>query len=315
MPLPPWTPDLPALDLLLSVAELGSVGRAAEAHHISQPSASARLARLERRLGISLLVRTPRGSTLTPAGEVIVAWAHGVVDAARALTDEVATLRGGRRARLRIAASLTVAEYLMPQWLLALRRHHPDLEIAATVANSHDVCARVRSGKADIGFIETPATPSDLTAARVGEDRLALIVAPRYPLAARAGRIKPKDLLDQPILLREPGSGTRDTFLHALDAATGTDHAQLAQATELGSTTTIIATARAGGGVGVVSARAVAAEIADGRLVDLAVTGLDLRRSLHAVWPGQKPSELAAQLVDIARHAAAGRTARAARQP
>ena len=302
MPLPAWTPDLPALDLLLSVAELGSVGRAAEAHKISQPSASARLARLERRLGVSLLVRTSRGSSLTPAGEAVVAWARGVVDAAQALTDGVWTLRAGRRARLHVAASLTIAEYLMPQWLLVLRRNHPGLDIAVTVANSDAVCARVRTGQADIGFIEAPTVPPDLTNNIVGHDRLALVVARDYPLASRAATgIRPRDLLDQPILLREPGSGTRDTFLHALARTIRVSDPDLPHATELGSTTTIITTARAGGGIGVVSARAVASEIANGQVVELTVTGLDLRRPLHAVWPGRAPGDLGRELVEIAR--------------
>ncbi|HEV7146828.1 MAG TPA: LysR family transcriptional regulator [Pedococcus sp.] len=302
MPLPPWTPDLPALDLLLSVAELGSVGRAAQAHSISQPSASARLARLERRLGVSLLVRTSRGSSLTPAGEAVVAWARGVVNAAQDLTDGVSTLRAGRRARLRAAASLTIAEYLMPQWLLILRRRHPGLDIAVTVANSHAVCARVRSGRADIGFIEAPSVPPDLSNRSVGQDRLALVVARDYPLASRAVTgIRPRDLLDQPILLREAGSGTRDTFLHALARAIRVKDPYLPHATELGSTTTILATARAGGGIGVVSTRAVAGEIANGQLVELNVAGLDLRRRLHAVWTGRAPTDLGRELVEIAR--------------
>jgi DNA-binding transcriptional LysR family regulator len=70
--LPTWTPDLPALDLLLSVAELGSVGKAAAAHGISQPSASARLSRLERQLGVAVLVRGSHGSTLSPAGQAVL---------------------------------------------------------------------------------------------------------------------------------------------------------------------------------------------------------------------------------------------------
>ncbi|HWS37293.1 MAG TPA: LysR family transcriptional regulator, partial [Actinoplanes sp.] len=110
MPLPPWISDLPALDLLISVAETGSVGRAAQAHGITQPSASARLAKLERRLGVPLLVRSRRGSLLTPAGEAVVAWSHGVIDAAQTLADGVRTLRADRQARLRVSASLTVAE-------------------------------------------------------------------------------------------------------------------------------------------------------------------------------------------------------------
>jgi DNA-binding transcriptional LysR family regulator len=103
------------------------------------------------------------------------------------------------------------------------------------------------------------------------------------------------------LLVREPGSGTRDTFLSAL--ATGlhrVDPPALPHASELGSTTTIIATARAGGGVGVVSARAAAADIAAGTLVELSVSGLALTRDLNAIWAGSKPPALGAELIRVA---------------
>jgi DNA-binding transcriptional LysR family regulator len=298
-PLPSWTPELATLDLLLSVAELGSVGKAAAAHGISQPSASARLARLERRLGVPVLQRTTRGSTLTPAGEAVVAWARGVVDAAHTLTDGVHTLRADRTARLRVAASLTVAEYLLPPWLLVLRRRNPGLDVGATVANSRDVCAAVHAGRADLGFVETPDVPVGLSARRVGTDRLAIVVAADYPLARGRGQLRARDLPNLPLLLREPGSGTRDTFLDAVRAALG-ELPELPHATELGSTATILATARAGGGVAVLSARAAAADIAAGVLVELDVPGLTMLRPLHAVWLGERPSELASQLIDLA---------------
>lgn len=302
MPLPHRMPDLSTLDLFVSVAELGSVGRAAQAHGISQPSASARLARLERQLGVSLLSRSRRGTTLTPVGEVVIAWARVVVASAQTLSDGVESLRRDKQARLTIAASLTVAEHLLPHWLLRLRRAHPDLDVAVTVENSHEVARRVRSGEADVGFVESPQSPDDLTSAQVGSDRLTLIVAPGYPLAARARRgIPARHLADLPLLLRERGSGTRDTFLHAFAAALGAHSAETPHAIELGSTTTIVATARAGGGVGVVSARAVAAEIAAGTLVELPVPELDLTRPLHAVWRGRWPSGLAQELIRVAR--------------
>ena len=298
MPLPPWTPDLPALDLLRSVAELGSVGRAAAAHAISQPSASARLARLERQVGTALLARGARGSTLTLTGEAVLTWARPVLEAAAQLGDGIATIRADRSARLRIAASLTVAEYLMPRWLLILRRSHPDLETAVEVVNSHGVAEQVRSGAVDLGFVESPETPAGVHAAQVGRDRLALIVAADYPLAARASRpLRLQDVLEQPLLLREPGSGTRDTFLAALGAGAATP----AHSIELGSTATIVATARAGGGVGVVSARAVAREVAAGSLVELRLLDGDLDRPLRAVWAGDRPGDLAAELIRVAQ--------------
>jgi len=305
MPLPAWTPDLLSLDLLVGVAELGSVGRAARAQGISQPSASARLARMERQLGIELLLRTHRGTTLTPAGQAVVAWAHGVVDAAGALADGVSSLRAGQQARLRVAASLTIAEYLMPTWLLTLRRHHPDLAISASVSNSAEVAATIRAGHADLGFVETPDVPRDLGHRHVGHDRLALVVSARYPLAARrSGGLRARDLVEQPLLVREVGSGTRTTFLHALRDVLG-ETPVLPYATDLGSTTTILATVRAGGGVGVVSSRASESAVRSGELVELHVDDLDLRRSLHALWQGRRPGPSANELLVIARRAGA----------
>ena len=300
--LPTWMPDVMSLDLLLSVAKAGSVAGAASAHGLSQPSASARLSRLERQLGVALLVRTSRGSTLTPAGEAVVAWARGVVEASHMLTDGVLTLRGATSARLRVAASLTVAEYLMPPWLLALRRRHPDLEVAATVDNSHEVAAKVRSGDADVGFIESPDLPPGVTGQQVGTDRLALVVAKAYPLAARAGTgLRAAQLPDLPLLIRESGSGTRDTFLHAMATTLNRHEAPaLPHAVALGSTATIIATTLAGGGVGVLSARAVASDLASGALVEIAVPDLDLNRPLTAIWLGRRPSMLAQELMAIA---------------
>ena len=303
--LPPWTPDLATLDLLLSVAELGSVGRAAEAHGIAQPSASAKLAQLERRLGLSVLVRTSRGTTLTPVGETVVAWAREVVAAAHVLADGVLTLRHDRAVRLRIAASLTIAEYLLPEWLLELRRTDPGFDVSVTVTNSHEVAANVRAGTADLGLVESPALPGDLSAQRIGSDRLVLVVSPAYPLAHRAERpLRPEDVAELALLVREPGSGTRDTFLAALAGALDrAEPPELPHASELGSTTTIIATARAGGGVGVVSARAAAADIAAGTLVELSVTGLALTRDLNALWTGDAPPTLGAELIRrAARH-------------
>ncbi|MGN6606543.1 MAG: LysR family transcriptional regulator [Jatrophihabitans sp.] len=297
MPLPPWITDLRSLDLLLSVAELGSVGRAAAEHHISQPSASERLNRLERQLGVELLIRTTQGSRLTPAGEAVATWAREVVSAAHAMADGVGSLRTGGVPRLAVVASLTVAEYLLPGWLLDLRRRHADATISAGVANSHDVCDAVRAGRVDLGFIESPDLPPDLHCLTVGVDRLALVT--------RSGDVPPtgltvRELTRLPLLVREPGSGTRETFLRALSDALG-EPPELPDATELGSTATILATARAGGGIGVISARAAASAVRSGELSELAVDGLELDRPLSAVWRGRRPPPLAAELIGIAQ--------------
>lgn len=300
MPLPGWISDLRALDVLISVAELGSVGRAAVEHGISQPSASARLARLERQLGVELLTRTTRGSRLTPSGEVVVAWARDVVGAAQAMAEDVVSLRADGGGHLGVAASLTVAEYLLPGWLLTLRRERPGIGVSVTVANSHDVVDAVRAGRAELGFVETPDLPSGLQRAAIGSDDVVLVARPGTlddPMGAQ-------DLEHVPLLLREPGSGTRETFVRGLTDLLGRTP-ELSHATDLGSTAVILATARAGGGVGVISARAAAAGLRSGELEQRSVDGLDLARPLTAIWRG-RPSPLAVALVALARADVAG---------
>lgn len=143
MPLPPRVPDLPALDLLLSVIELGSLGRAAKAHGISQPSASSRIRYLEKLVGLPVLERSTLGSRPTPAGALIAEWAGPVVEAARQLGAGIDTLREQRDSRLHVAASQTVAEYLFPKWLVALRTSAPGTTLTLEPGNSAAVALAV----------------------------------------------------------------------------------------------------------------------------------------------------------------------------
>jgi DNA-binding transcriptional LysR family regulator len=195
---------------------------------------------------------------------------------------------------------LTIAEYLMPPWLLALRRSHPEAEVTARVANSHRVCESVRAGEVDLGFIEAPDVPAGFGTSRVGTDRLVLVASPELVQELGIDEIDPDRLRALPLLLREHGSGTRDTFLQALAETLG-DEPKLSHATELGSTTTILATARAGGGIGVVSSRAVAGELAGRALREIRVHGLRPERPLTALWMGSRPPGLARELLTLAQ--------------
>ena len=185
MALPPRVSDLTGFDLLLTVARLGSLGRAAAEHGMSQPAASARMRHLEGQLGLALIERSPRGSRLTPAGALVADWAQAAIDAAAALDAGVTALRRERDSRVRIAASMTVAEYLLPAWLIALRAADPGAAVALRAVNSADVAGAVLADAADVGFVESPDLPDGLRAEPVGADVLTVIVAPAIP--GRAG--------------------------------------------------------------------------------------------------------------------------------
>src|SRR6201996_679335 len=141
MSLPSRVSDLMPFDLLLSVARLGSLGLAAAEHGISPPAASARVRRLERQLGVTLIERSPRGSRLTLDGGLVAEWAQAAVEAAAALDAGVTSLRARSDAVLRVAASMTVAEYLLPGWLTTLRTRDPGTVVALTAGNSAYVAA------------------------------------------------------------------------------------------------------------------------------------------------------------------------------
>ena len=300
---PSRLPDLLALELLVAVAETGSLGQAAERFSISQPSASERMRTLERRLGVQLLYRSTAGSRLTPAGLVVTDWARDLLDRARAFTEGVAALKSEQAGRLRIAASLTLAEHLVPGWLTALRLNQPGLHVGLHVMNSSHVVEAMRRDDADLGFIETPSVPHDLRSATVGRDRLVVVTAPDHPWASRRTPLSGPVLSAAPLLLREAGSGTRETLKQALHTYGGPAEPAL----ELGATAPLRSAAVGGAAPAVLSRLAVADDLTAGRLVEIPVDE-ELRprlaRVLRAVWPARRDlSAPAMSLLTIARAA------------
>src|SRR6516165_4115988 len=257
MMLPPSTPDLIALDLLDSIAELGSLGRAASRHRMSQPAVSMRMSQLERRLGLTLLQRSPAGARLTPAGERVVALSRRVLSETKELMAAVEAL---------------VAEYLLPGWLAALHHRSPDAILAVEVTNSGRVVARVAEHHADVGFIEghQPRLRAMKTVV-VRTDHLVLVVDPSHPWAHRQSPVTGPELAAAELIVREPGSGTRQILEDTLGAFGG-----LRSHLELGSTAAILAAARRGEGPAVLSALAVADDLDTGRLVAVSTEGIKL---------------------------------------
>lgn len=272
-------PDLDSLRLLVDVGELGSLGQAARAAGIAQPSASKRIAQLERRLGLPLIERTPRGSTLTAEGKVVAGWAAQVLAAAEELMRAVQAVRHAEAAHLRVAASMTVAEYLVPRWLGELQHREPGVQVGLDVVNSADVAARVLAEEVELGFVEGPSVPEGLASRVVGTDRLVVVVAPDHPWARRRTALRGAELAATPLVVREPGSGTRET----LEVAFKGLH-RASPRLELGSNSAVKGAAQAGAAPAVLSAYAVEAEVATGRLVEVPLAGVDLVRDLCAVW-------------------------------
>lgn len=309
-------PDLDVLRLLVSVARLGSIGAAARAQGITQQSASERLRTTEARVGVPLIRRGSRGSDLTPAGVVLVGWADRLLDLADEIDHAIDGLREQSGRELVVWSSLTVAETLLPGWLVRLRRRQladglTPTTVSLVATNSVGVLRGVRDGSAHLGFVEGAEAPPDLQAVVVGNDELVLVAAAGSPLARRRRPVAVDEIARLDMTVREAGSGTREVIEHAL----GRSGLELSgELVELTTATAIRSAVLAGGPPAFLSRRSVALDLASGHLVEVAVGGVDLTRRFRAVWSGPRrlPAGPARELVGIARadNGVAGRQSR-----
>lgn len=242
---------------------------------------------LERSLRVPLLARSRRGTTLTPTGRVVVDWASTFLGAAEDFERSVGTLRDSRAAGVRAAVSMTIADHYAPAWLARLHGRASEVVVSLVVHNSAKVYEMVESGQADLGFVESPTVGSNVRRRKIGSDRLIVAVPGRHPWARRRS-VSAEELAAVRLLVREPGSGTRET----LEMALLRRGLELVPGPVMGSNTAIRAAAVAGMGPVVLSELALASELSNGQLEEIDVPDLMLRRPISAIW--RRSEELSA---------------------
>ncbi|MGH1504350.1 MAG: LysR family transcriptional regulator [Acidimicrobiales bacterium] len=206
--------DVTSLTVFLSVVELGSVSKAAARHGMSQPSATARLAKLETSLGVTLLERTPTGSRPTAEGRQVAALAGEVVAASQHLVDGARELRSAGRPVLTVAATSTIATRRLPAWVAGADLG--DVELRLVEADTRSIAGLVRDGEATVGLMAGPNAPVGLRSELVAAEPLVVVVAPGHPWAGRRRPIRATDVATTSLLLRNRGSGTHDVIEEAL---------------------------------------------------------------------------------------------------
>lgn len=267
--------SLRQLEVFVATARAGSTRAAADRVARSQSAASSALADLEAALGTLLFDRVRRRLVLNENGRVLLAKAALLLDRAA----EVQQLfREAHAAPLRVAASLTVGEVLLPEIVARWKSAHPASPVQIRIGNTSEVISAVVAFGADVGFIEGPQTHPDLLLRPWLSDEMVVVAAAGHPLA-RARRVDAEKLRSAPWALREPGSGTReavDRWLHEHLGAVDVGF-------EFGSTEAIKRLVATGAAISCMSRYAVSAALADGSLAELR-TGLPpARRSLAIV--------------------------------
>jgi DNA-binding transcriptional LysR family regulator len=276
------------LTVFRAVAEEMSFRKAAEVLHLSQPAVSQQIRALEEEAGARLFDRAGgdgHGSqiALTEAGRVLLGFATKaaatMVEAQRAL----AALNDEVVGPLRLGASTTVAQYVLPRILGAFLRQYPQVKLSLVSGNTERIVEAVATEKIALGIIEGPAMRREVKTERMVTDEMVLIVNPNHAWAARkAGTIAAAELAKVPLLLRERGSGSRRVVERALKKV-GLPLRSLTVAMELDSTEAIISGVEAELGVGFVSRWAVGKVLRLGTVRVVAVEGLEILRDFSFV--------------------------------
>lgn len=281
-------PDLATLEIFAEVARSGSISKAARKLGLSQQAVSARMRSLEGVTRLSLLQRTTTGATLSPHGLEFLSQADRVLGAAQDLQRHIETTSGDRAKTLEVAASQTVAEHLVPHWLMRFQteRHQSGQktsDVSVHVGNTQDVIKFLRSQVVELGFIESPHIPADFSHEIIAQDQLELVVSPEHRWAKIDALLPLEKLIATPLVMREAGSGTRDVLEFELARFGMTN---VPAALELGTTSAVRSAAVAGIAPSFLSLRTVQDDLEVGRLVAVPTALGKVTRPFTALWNG-----------------------------
>ena len=296
------------VEAFLAVLRERSFSRGARLINLSQPTLSEHILELERELGKRLFVRHGREATLTEAGRVFEPHAARVKGALGDARQAVADLDGLSAGSLLLGASTTPGIYVLPPILAAFRQQYPKVHITLRIANSRVIEERIGANELDLGVVGGHGLmPHERCLAAGLLDELVLIVSPRHRWAARRD-IPPTRLTEELLLVREPGSATRQVMERALQAGGVT----VGETLELDHTEAIKQAVMAGLGVAFVSVFAVRGEIEAKRLRALRLRGTRIRRHFHVIHNDVRAISASATAF-MALLAARSRTGRARR--
>lgn len=291
--------NLHHLRLFASVVDHGGFTKAASALNLSQPAISKSINDLEKKLHVALFDRSSRTVKLTDAGETLYARAKELFGVERVAEQELRELRGMKRGVLRIAASTTIATYMLPRVLGRFHMRHPNVRINVASANTRSVLKMLLQWHVDVALVEGPVSHPRVQVQPWRDDELVVIAPPDHPLVRGADV---SDLAGETFLVREPGSGTRVVTEDALARA----GVRLNRTMRVGGTEAMKQGVAAGLGLAIVSRAAAADQLELGRIAVVPVRGLEIPRQLtRLTLEGRTPTASARELSQLLEEDAA----------
>ncbi len=273
--------SLRQLEIFVAISRTGSVSRAAEALSLSQSAMSTALSELERQFNLQLFDRVGKSLRINETGQQLLPRAVELLDRAK----EIENLLQGHAGfgHMRIGATLTVGNYLATILVARFLQEHPESRIQLQVHNTSTIVQQIANYELDLGLIEGDCNHPDIEVQPWVADELVVFSAPSHPLAKQR-KVSLEQLLQEDWILREKGSGTRETF----DRAFHSHHSKLKIRLELEHTEAIKRAVESGLGIGCISRLALKDAFRRGSLVPISTPNLDLSRFFYFLWHKQK---------------------------
>lgn len=274
--------NLDYLKTYREVIRLGSFSEVAKRLSISQPAVSFQIQALERDLGIRLIDRRQKSITMTQAGKRLLHFAELVEKERDRLVYDLSQLRDEVTGDLAISASTIPGEFLLPPILAEFKRLHPAITTRMMISDSLAVISRIQNNEYEIGFCGALPEGTDLTAFKIAEDEIVLIVFPEHPFAERQ-KVSFGELQKESLILREETSGTQRS-LESLLLKAGFDLGRCTPSLVLGSTQAVISAVEAGIGIAFVSNLAINKSLTLRLVKVVGIKGLRLRRNFYCIY-------------------------------
>ena len=269
------------LEIFIAVSRLDSVSKASELLCLSQSATSTSLGEFERQFGLQLFDRVGRSLSINESGKKLLPKAVELLDRAKEIESELSALSGF--GEMHIGATLTIGNYLANLLVAKFLQTYPDSNIKLQVHNTKTIVQQIINHELDLGMIEGDCDHPDLEVQPWIADELVIFSAPNHPLT-KEKNISINKLIKQVWILREKGSGTRETF----DRVFGVNEKNMNIRLELEHTEAIKRAVESGIGIGCISKLALKDAFRRGSLVPLDVKNIQLNRYFYFLWPKSK---------------------------
>lgn len=273
--------NIKQIEIFVTIAETGSFSKGADAACITQSTASQHIAALEDACGVKLLDRTGRGAVATEAGKILLVHARQVLRSLKETEQAILQFRQADGVELCVGGSTIPGTYLLPKAIAALRKSDPGICVKVEIGDSSEVLTKLTEEKIEIGIVGATFDDKRFTTEALGHDEILLVARKGHRWCGRAA-VQPEELLREPIIMREKGSGTSDVVDAALRKE-GIKTGDLMVCASISSSEAIKQAVLADCGVAFISEMAVREELKQGELVSINLTGFTITRSFSLV--------------------------------